>query len=93
MNAEGMVQFDLGSTVNGNLTLFDLWEAKTQIRVAWTTGTAGDYMYYGLGYITSFEESAGLNEVATYSVTIEGDGSVTKAVVDLTTTSFTNNNE
>ena len=92
MSAEGMVQFDLAATVNGNLSLFDLWADKKQIRVAWTTGAAGDYMYYGLAYITSFEESAGLNEVATYSVSLEGDGAITKKVVDTTNASFTNNN-
>lgn len=91
MSAEGMVQFDLAGTVNSNLTLFDLWSDKTQIRVAWTTGESGDYMYYGLAYITSFEESAGLNEVANFSVSIEGDGAITKALVSTTKSDFLDN--
>ena len=94
MSAEGMVQFDI-TTTNGNLDLFDLWHDKTRIRVAWTTGQSADYMYYGLAYITSFEEQAGLNEVATFSISLEGDGAITKSLIDLSntpTTSFTNNN-
>lgn len=93
MTCEGMVQFDI-TTTNGSLDLFDLWQDKTQIRVAWTTGQQGDYMYFGLGYITTFEESAGLNEVATFSVTIEGDGAINKALIaaGTLTTTFVNNN-
>lgn len=92
MTAEGMVQYDLATTVNSNIDLFDLWANKTKLRLAWTTGESGDYMYYGNAYITSYEESAGLNEMASYSVTFEGDGSITKAVVNTTTATFNDNN-
>jgi len=92
MTAEGMVQYDLATTVNSNIDLFDLWSAKTKLRLAWTTGIDGDYMYYGNAYITSYEETAGLNEIASYSVTFEGDGSITKAAVD-TGATFNNNDD
>jgi TP901-1 family phage major tail protein len=92
MSAEGMVQYDLASTVNSNINLFDLWANKTKIRLAWSTGSVDDYMYYGNAYITSYEESAGLNEVASYSVTFEGDGAITKAVV-VTGNTWHNNND
>lgn len=84
MSAEGLVQFDIATTTYSNLDLFDLWSAKTRVRLAWTTGEASDYMYYGNAYLTSIEESAGLNEVATFSCSFEGDGAITKAAIDST---------
>lgn len=92
MSCEGLIQFDLGATVRSNLDLFDLWQDKTLVRIAWTTGQNDDYMYYGNAYCTSIEESAGLNEVATFSVNFEGDGAVTKAVIDTTNVTFNDNN-
>lgn len=92
MTAEGMIQFDLADTVRSSVDLFDLWKAKTQVRIAWTTAQDGDTMYYGAAYITQLEENAGLNEVASFSVTFEGDGDLTKAVVDTSNTTFNNNN-
>lgn len=78
ISAEGLVQFDDTTNKVRSAELFDIWKAKTQIRVAWTTGESGDNFYFGNGYITSYEESAGLNEVASYSITIEGDGDINK---------------
>lgn len=92
MSAEGLIQFDVTSDVKGAIDLFDLWTAKTRLRLSWTTGVDGDYMYYGQAYITSYEESAGLNEIASYSVTFEGDGAITKAIIDDTNATFNNNN-
>lgn len=91
MSVEGMIQFDTSASVQGSGDLFDLWAAKTKFRVAWTTGENGDYMYYGDAYITQIEESAGLNEVATFSATLEGDGALTKALIDTTNLTFNRN--
>lgn len=93
MTAEGMVQYDLGGTVTGSVDLFTIWSEKTQVRLAWTNAQSGDNMYYGNAYITSYEETAGLNEIASYSVTFEGDGSLTKAVVNTTNATFQNNDD
>lgn len=93
MSADGLIQYDLKATVNGNIELFDLWRNATKVRLAWTTGQDGDYVYYGDAYITSLEESAGLNEVATFSVSFEGDGDITKALVDTANLTFVNNND
>jgi hypothetical protein len=49
-------------------------------------------MYWGKGYITTYEESAGLNEVASFSVNFEGDGTIYKAVLDTNDAVFNNNN-
>ena len=93
MSADGLIQYDLAGTVENAISLFDLWNGATKVRLAWTTAQDGDYIYYGDAYITSLEESAGLNEVATFSVSFEGDGSITKALVDTAGVTFTNNND
>lgn len=93
MSVEGMIETGLASTVKSNVDLFDLWKAKTLIRLAWTGGTDGDVMYYGNAYITTLEESAGLNEVATFSATFEGDGDIVKAIVDDTNATWNNNDD
>lgn len=93
MTAEGMVQYDLANTVTGNIDLFTIWSGKTKVRLAWTNAATGDYMYYGNAFITSYEETAGLNEIASYSVTFEGDGSITKAVVNTTDATFQKNDD
>lgn len=93
MSADGLIQYDLGATVENAISLFDLWNNATKVRLAWTTATDGDYVYYGDAFITSIEESAGLNEVATFSVSFEGDGNITKAVVDTANLTFVQNND
>lgn len=82
MTVEGLVHY--GDTTNKvrNADLFSLWQNKVKVRIAWATGKDGDAFYYGDAYITSYEESAGLNEVATFSVTFEGDGDVYTGTID-----------
>ena len=92
MSCDGLIEYGLGSGVRAATELFDIWKDKTKVRIAWTTGVDGDVMLWGDAYITSYEESAGLNEVATFSVTFEGDGSITKSTIDDTNVTFTNNN-
>ena len=93
MSADGLIQYDLGGTVENAISLFDLWNGATKVRLAWTTAQDGDYIYYGDAFITSYEESAGLNEVATFSVSFEGDGAITKALVDTANLTFNDNND
>lgn len=93
VSAEGLIEYGLSADVRGAADIFDLWNNNTKVRIAWTTGANGDNMYYGNAFITSYEESAGLNEVASYSVTFEGDGSITKAVIDTSGVTFNNNDD
>lgn len=93
MSVEGMIETGLATSVKSNVDLFDLWKAKTKIRIAWTGGSDGDVMYYGNAYITQLEENAGLNEVATFSATFEGDGDIVKAIVDTSAATFDDNND
>lgn len=82
MSVEGLVQYDDGTNKVRSAELFTIWKNKTKIRVAWSTGVDGDTIYWGDGFITSYEESAGLNEVATFSVSIEGDGDINTLTID-----------
>lgn len=91
MNCDGLIEYGLSSNVRSSSDLFTLWKNKTKVKVAWTTGKDGDVMYWGKAYITTFEESAGLNEVATFSINFEGDGEVYKAILDTADATFNNN--
>lgn len=81
IQAEGLVQYNDTTDKLRSAELFAIWKAKTKIRVAWSTGVDGDTYYWGDGYIVSYEEQAGVNEVATFSVTIEGDGGINTETV------------
>ena len=93
IQCEGLIEYGLTSDVRSAGDIFDLWEGKTKVRVAWSTGGDGDTLYYGDAYVTSYEETAGLNEVASFSATFEGDGLVTKKVVDTAHLTFNNNDD
>ena len=93
MSCDGLIDYSTAAGSKSATELFDLWKAKTKVRIAWTTGVDGDVMLWGDAYITSYEETAGLNEVATYAVQFEGDGTITKSTIDDTNVTFTNNND
>jgi len=93
MSCDGLIDYSTAAGSKSATELFDLWKAKTKVRIAWTTGVDGDVMLWGDAYITSYEETAGLNEVATYAVQFEGDGSITKSIIDDANVAFTNNND
>ena len=93
ITCEGLIEYGLGTTVRSAHDVFDLWEGKTKVRVAWSTGVDGDTLYYGDAFVTSYEETAGLNEVASFSATFEGDGLITKKVIDTDHATFTNNDD
>ncbi|MFZ9959615.1 MAG: phage tail tube protein [Candidatus Limnocylindrus sp.] len=93
MSCDGLIDYSTAAGSKSATELFDLWKAKTKVRIAWTTGVDGDVMLWGDAYITSYEETAGLNEVATYAVQFEGDGTITKSTIDDTNVAFTNNND
>lgn len=90
MSVEGLIQYDDSTDKVRSGELFTLWKNKTKVRLAWATGVDGDTYYWGDGYITSYEESAGLNEVGTYSVSIEGDGDINSETVASASTLWKN---
>ena len=94
IQAEALIQYDtlniagVASTeVRSSTALMTLFLAKTKVTLAWSTGDITDPVYTGQAYITSVEESAGTNEVGTFSCTFSGHGAITK-VADATGFSF-----
>ena len=63
-------------------TLFDLVEGNTLIFIEFTLQSpeTGEYIYTGEGYISSLALSGGVEDTATYSVSITGTGALTKVV-------------
>ena len=87
-NQEGTEVTDVKNTID----LFDAWNDKTELTLAWTTGvfdnTDGDYMYKGKAFLSSYSETAGVNDVATFSCTFESTGDIEKVALTLGTQSF-----
>mgnify|MGYP003108945112 CR=1 FL=1 len=87
VTVEAQVRYDGTMPANGTIRNADamqaLFAAGTRVAVAWTTGAqtdspaASDPVVFGYAYITEYSESAGLNDVATVSMTFTGDGLVT----------------
>jgi len=63
-------------TVKAYQTIYDLWVAGAAIEVAF--GNSGKN-WYGSGLITSLSLDAGVEENATYSISIQGTGVLTEA--------------
>lgn len=58
--------------------LFDLWTARTKVLVAFSSEVTGDKRYKGQGYITSLSRSAPNEESETFSISIQGTGTISK---------------
>mgnify|MGYP003109739917 FL=1 len=101
MSADGVVNYvaqnQAGSDVNDvqdSLDLFDAWANKEELTLAWTTGASSasdgsDYMYKGKAFLSSYSETAGVNDVATYSCTFESSGDIAKVQITNGTDTFT----
>jgi len=83
MQVEGLVEL----SVPGSLTaprnfqsLFELAKDRTDILVVFSDRDTSNYEYYGKGFISSIEVSASVDDFATYSCTIEGNGDINSAV-------------
>ncbi len=63
-------------TVKLTPSLYDTWAAGVAVKVAFGNSTKS---YYGQGIITSLSIDAGVEENATYSITIQGTGALTEA--------------
>ena len=73
INVEGLTAYDNV----GRTELFNAVRNKTELTLQYGTGVTGDpYVQIG-AYITSFEESAPLNDSTSYSVTFEASTTIT----------------
>ena len=87
LSCEGQVRYDGTSsgTIRNADSLQQLFLNKTKLAVAWTTGAKdgsdADPIFFGYVFITEYSESAGWNDVATFSLTLTGDGDLFAADV------------
>ena len=99
MNCDGVINYTAQNSsgtdvtdVQNSLDLFDAWSNKTKLTLAWTTGandsTDADYMYKGQAFLSSYSETAGVNDVATYSCSFESTGDIEKVAIVNGTHSF-----
>ena len=80
ISADGLMDLNSTGTDTELDELFDQFESRIPVTFTFTrsTSVSGEYTFSGSGYITSLEVAAGTEEVATYSVSIEGNGQLTK---------------
>lgn len=81
MNAEGIFEEDGSATGVSAKDLLDDVIAGTAITVVMTSNVSGDLKVTGSAIITSFAWNAPVNDVATFSVSLQGSGSLTVGTV------------
>jgi TP901-1 family phage major tail protein len=81
MNAEGIFEEDASATGVSAKDLLDDVVAGTAITVVMTSNVSGDLKVTGSAVITSFSWNAPVNDVATFSVSLQGSGSLTIGTV------------
>ena len=81
MNAEGIFEEDGSATGVSAKDLLDDVIAGTAITVVMTSNVSGDLKVTGSAVITSFAWNAPVNDVATFSVSLQGSGALTVGTV------------
>jgi TP901-1 family phage major tail protein len=81
MNAEGIFEEDGGVTGISAKDLLDDIIAGAPITVVMTSLVSGDLKLSGSAIITSFAWNAPVNDVSTFSVSLQGSGELTVGVV------------
>ena len=81
MNAEGIFEEDGGVTGISAKDLLDDIIAGDPVTVVMTSNVTGDLKLSGSAVITSFSWNAPVNDVATFSVSLQGSGTLTVGTV------------
>jgi TP901-1 family phage major tail protein len=77
MSVEGVLDWTVTAGTLDINALFDAFAAKTEITAIWQS-TASGKAFGGLGFLTSFELSSGVDDFATYSASLELSGDPVK---------------
>ena len=81
ISAEGFVKYDdTQGSQQLRTSALSATDATTYL-ARFSTGVVGDKEVYFNAMITSFEETAAVNEMATYSITLESTGAITEATI------------
>tara|TARA_R100001509_G_scaffold57568_1_gene31714 strand:- start:381 stop:821 length:441 start_codon:yes stop_codon:yes gene_type:complete len=85
LSADGLMDFNPSSptTITEVDELFTQMMARTSVTFTFTLASTstGDYTYTGNGFITSLEISGGTEDAPTYSITIEGNSTLTQNTI------------
>jgi TP901-1 family phage major tail protein len=81
MSAEGIFEEDGSATGISSKDLLDDIIAGAPITVVMTSNVTGDLKLTGSAVITSFAWSAPVNDIATFSVSLQGSGALTVGTV------------
>lgn len=83
MSAEGIFEEDasVGATHISAKDLLDDMVAGTALTVVMTSNVSTDLKLSGLAVITSFSWSAPVNDIATFSISLQGSGALTVGTV------------
>lgn len=78
ISADALYAEDHGGTKTGISVLFTAWKNRTKLAFDFTSGVTGDKKYTGDCYITDLSANAGVEENATFSISLAVDGAVTQ---------------
>ena len=79
MQVEGLVELstpDAATDPRNFQSLFELAKDRTDVLVVFSDRTDGNYEYWGKAFISSIELSASVDDFATFSATLEGNGDI-----------------
>ena len=87
LSGDGLVTYVAVSGEVDLLTLFGHYSARTQVQIRFTSWDcsgsvpiAGDPNYEGMAYLTSMEQTGGVEDNGTYSFTFEGTGELVEDI-------------
>lgn len=69
------------ATVTDRVDMMTAWRTRAAVTLYWRTATTGDRYFTGSAYIDSYEETAEVNQTATYTINFKGNGAITEGDV------------
>ena len=81
MSADGFTTYSTATDQDNTSDIFGFLNNRTKLYFRFTNANAGDYQFSGAGYITSLEQSSGVEDNLTFSISIEGTGALTGATI------------
>jgi predicted secreted protein len=81
LSADGLMDFTSKATTTDPDEIFTNLTNRTSVTFTFALDTAAGYKYTGSGFITSLSISGGVEDAPTFSVSIDGTGSLTQTAV------------
>ena len=80
LSADGLVDYATVADAQNFVALADLAIAGTEVYFTIGIGEGADQGYQGQAFISSIEKTSGVDEAVTYSISLDGNGALTKEV-------------